>query len=156
MVEEKQNKESQSVPGEGWGDLAVEEEELDVGIPADDVKGVGTLKEKLALSPNLSDMQAAMVRLFPEDFWGEASRLYELLMVGRISPDVFEILLRILVKEAYKSADPTKPFSVGKTLASVYTILSIGLDGKGRIDALELAGAAREESELKAFGGGWL
>lgn len=133
--------------------LAREEEEREVEITEEELRGPQSLRDRMALAPNLSDMQVATLKLFPESFWIEAKRLHDLMMVSRISPDVFMSLLRILVKEIVKRSNPRLPIYVGEIVAGVYGVLSIGLDGKGRIDELELAGAAREEEELKKLGG---
>ena len=41
-------------------------------------------------------------------------------------------------------SDPSKPIDFEDIKLKNYTVLSIGLDRKGRIDAAELQGAARE------------
>jgi hypothetical protein len=138
----------------GYEGMAVEEPERELELSEDELAGVSSLSKRTELAPNLSDMQTAMIKLFPEDIWPKAKKLYDLVQVGRISPDVFMSLLRIMVKEAVRRSDPKKPLHIGEMVAMVYSVLSIGLDGKGRIDALELAGAAREEQELSKLGGG--
>ena len=99
-------------------------------------------------------MQSAYLMLIPEGEWSKLVKLYKLLIVSRIAPDVFMSLLRILVKGIVKRSNPHRPIDVGEMVAMVYAVLSKGLDGKGIIDILEIAGAAREESELAKLGGG--
>jgi hypothetical protein len=151
MTEENEDllpsEESPNIP------VATEEEEREIEIDESEVGG-GTLSDKLALAPNLSDMQSAMVALLPEGFWSRMFRLYKLVVVGRISPDSFIALLRIAVKSIIKRSNPRRPVDVGEIVTAIYAILSKGLDGKGIIDILELAGAAREQSELEKLGGG--
>lgn len=138
----------------GYGDMSQEEPERELELSDEELAQVSSLSKRTELSPNLSDMQTAMLKLFPEDLMPKARKLLDLLMVGRIAPDVFMSLMRILVKQAVRRSDPRKPLFVGEMVALIYGVLSIGVDGKGRIDALELAGAAREEQELAKLGGG--
>ena len=65
MVEENQDK----IPPSVFENEPVEEPEREVELPEEEVVGVGTLEKQLALAPNLSDMQVAMLKLFPESFW---------------------------------------------------------------------------------------
>jgi hypothetical protein len=133
--------------------VAIEEEEREIEIDESEIAG-DTLTDKLALAPNLSDMQSAMLALLPEGFWSQMFRLYKLMVVSRTSPDSFIPLLRITVKSIIKRSNPRRPVDVGEIVAAVYAILSKGLDGKGIIDILELAGAARESEELAKLGSG--
>jgi len=110
-----------------------------------------SLAEKLEEGTDLTDMQAAIANLFPGGLGG---RIYNALMIARIAPNVFMPLLKLLVNEEIKKSDPHKTISVASTLAKVYTLLSIGLDGKGRIDHIELAGASKETEELEKLGKG--
>lgn len=140
--------------GQGYEGMSREEPERELEMPEEELAQASSLSKRTELSPNLSDMQVAMLKLFPEDLMPKAHKLLDLLMVGRIAPDVFMSLMRILVKQAVRRSDPKKPLFVGEMVAMIYAVLSIAVDGKGRIDALELAGAAREESELAKLGGG--
>lgn len=110
-----------------------------------------SLSEKLEEGTDLTDMQSAIANLFPGDLGG---KVYNTLMIARVSPDVFMPLLKLLVNEKIKKSDPHKTISVASTLAEVYTLLSIGLDGKGRIDHIELAGASKESEEIEKLGKG--
>jgi len=108
-----------------------------------------SLADKLDESPDLTDMQSAIARLFPADL---GNAIINKVMVARIAPDVFIPLLKMLVNEEIVKSDPTKPISVATIVAKIYTLLSIGLDGKGRIDHIELAGASKETEELEGLG----
>jgi len=138
----------------GYEGMAVEEPERDLEMSEEELAEASSLSKRTELAPNLSDMQVGVLKLFPEDLQPKARKLYDLLMVGRISPDVFMSLLRILIKEAVRRSDPHKPLHIGEMVAMAYSVLSIGLDGKGRIDLLEAMGAARESEELAKMGGG--
>jgi hypothetical protein len=138
----------------GYEGMAVEEPERELELSEDELANVSSLSKRTELAPNLSDMQTAMLMLIPEGEWNRLVKYYKLLVVSRISPDIFMPLLRVLVKSAVKRANPRIPIEVGEMVTAVYAILSKGLDGKGIIDLLEISGAAREAEELKAMGGG--
>jgi len=110
-----------------------------------------TLAEKMEETSDLSDMQIAIANLFPGDLGG---KIYNALMIARVAPDVFMPLLKLLVNEEIKKSDPHQNINVASIVAKVYTLLSIGLDGKGRIDHIELAGASKETEELEKLGKG--
>lgn len=124
------------------------EVEEDLGEEED---GHKSLSEKIDETPDLSDMQSALRKLFPDSLGDD---IVNKVMVARVAPDVFIPLLKMLVNEEIAKSDPTKPISVAVTVAKLYTLLSIGLDGKGRIDHIELAGASKDSEELEKFGKG--
>lgn len=103
---------------------------------------------------DLTDMQAYLLKLFPN----LNNQAYDLIMVSRISPDTFMPMMRILVDNEVMTSDPSKEINVGAIAMRVYGLLSIGLDGKGRIDIAELAGVEHEnkkmESALRGLGAG--
>jgi len=146
MVEERQARKA-------FDELATEEAERKVEPLEDEGNGTEakSLTEKLDEAPELSDMQTAIRQLFPGELGG---KIYNALMIARVAPDVFIPLLKLLVNEEIKRSNYKKPVSVASTLAKVYTLLSIGLDGKGRIDHIELAGASKETEELEKLGKG--
>ncbi|KKM93164.1 hypothetical protein LCGC14_1211280, partial [marine sediment metagenome] len=73
------------------------------------------------------------------------------LMIARISPDMFIPLLRVLVNSYIKKQDPHQPLNVAEIASLYYVLCSIGLDGKGRIDTIELAGSAKEADDLESL-----
>lgn len=106
--------------------------------------GHKSMKEKLEENPNLTDMQTADRRMFPDMGRTHLNRL----LVSRVFPDVYNPLFRIIVKDAIK-ADFRKPLkerqSVGEIITDCNTAMSIPIDGEGRIDELGLAGVAHDE-----------
>ena len=134
-------------------DLAVQDPEREVETLGDndfeEEDEPKSLADKLDESSDLTDMQSAIARLFPADL---GNAVINKVMVARIAPDVFIPLLKMLVNEEIVKSDPTKPISVATIVAKIYTLLSIGLDGKGRIDHIELAGASKETEELEGLG----
>lgn len=127
--------------------LVEEKPEREVELIAEEK--VKTLAEKEDELPSLTDMQAVLKRLFP-DFLGDQTS--NAAMVGRIAPDVFLSLLHLMTVEDILKTDPREKISVVTTLLKNYVLLSIGLDGKGRIDQIELAGASKESEELEKLG----
>ena len=117
-------------------------------VPAREVEkeeGTSTLEEKEAEDPGLSDLQVTLRKLFPE----LGDKIHNALMMARIAPDMFIPILRILVNSAIKKMDRFKPLDVAEKASLFYVLASIGLDGKGRIDTIELAGSVTEAEELK-------
>ena len=106
---------------------------------------------------NESDIKYTIRRLFPN----RENEVYNLAMIARISPDMFQSIHRLLVNAAIKRI-PYKiilnrngkrrmireAINVPEIASEIYFILTVGLEGKGRIDLIELAGSAREAEEL--------
>lgn len=102
-----------------------------------------TISESMETSSDLTDMQFAMSKLFPEKVSNNA------VMVGRIAPEVFLPMLHLVSVNEIMKCDPSKPINVNEVYTSNYVRLSIGLDGRGRIDTAELLGAVREEKKTE-------
>jgi len=64
-------------------------------------------------------------------------------------------IVQMMVTDDVMTADPDKEFNVNHSIIKNYVRLTIGLEGRGRIDEAELMGAAREikkeESLLKGI-----
>lgn len=103
-----------------------------------------SLEQAERFSPNLTDFQTLIKHLRP-DF---GHPVYNAMMSGRVSPDVFKRLLRLLVNSEIKHSPPGKRINVEMCTAKIYTLLSIGLDGKGIIDLLEGYGGTKSDAEL--------
>ncbi len=120
----------------------------DVVLPTEGEKPK-TLTESMDEATDLTDMQFAAAHLFPKNV------IPNDVMVGRIAPDAFLALLHIMTTDDVMTADPRKPIDVNKSIVNNYIRLTIGLDGRGRIDYAELLGAAKEikkeESLLKGL-----
>ena len=134
---------------DGYDDISTKMPEREVDELAEG-NGKKTLIEKESETPSLSDMQTAIQKLFPE---GLGTEVTNALMIARIAPSVFIPLLRILVIEELGKTDEAGPIKVGETVAKLYGLLSIGLEGKGRYDQIELAGATKDNEDLEKLGG---
>ncbi len=109
-------------------------------------------------TPGATDLQVTLKRLYPK-FENEIINMVAVaVMVGRVSPDTFLPRIRMtwmsIMKTVFARRLNADPMMV---LNLVTTAFEIGLDGKGRIDAIELAGAAKESEDLermsKSLGG---
>jgi hypothetical protein len=128
-------------PDVAYDTLATDEPIREVETPPDVPPSTGgSLSERMASSGDLTDMQAILMRIFP-DVGGDIGSMA---MMGRIHPDVFLPWIEIMSTNEVMGSDPNKPIDVAAIRAKWYGAFSIGLDGKGRIDALELGGAARD------------
>ncbi len=95
-----------------------------------------------------SDLKATLKRLFPRFTDDRINPVAQAVMVGRVAPDT--ILDRIYltvwsIVDTYEPWDTEMDFWLIVNL--VTTAFEIGLDSKGRVDAIELHGA-REDEEL--------
>ena len=123
----------------------------DVVLPADTPK-TKSLTESMDDATDLTDMQFAASHLFP------ANVKVNDLQIARVTPEAFLSLLQMMVTNDIMTFIPTievPVFDTNKSILRNYTILTIGLEGRGRIDYAELLGAAREikkeESLLKGM-----
>lgn len=103
-------------------------------------KPVSTITDAMEDTSDLTDMQFIASRMFPKHL---GSPISNSLMVARVDPGVFNALMRILVKGEIMRCDPNKSINVHEAVAKNYTLMSIGLEGLGRIDYAEIGGAAR-------------
>lgn len=105
-----------------------------------------SLDEAEQYHPQLSDMQTADKGLFPD----LGDDVINALMMARVSPEIFVDIIRLNVNAEIERMDETKEINIAKIATKWYTSGSIGLDGKGRIDRLELAGSSKEaDAELE-------
>jgi len=120
----------------------------EVELPKDEGKPK-TLTDAMDDATDLTDMQFAASRLFPKNFG------FNDVMVSRIAPEAFLSLLQMMVTNDVMMANPHMPFDTNKSIVTNYGLLTVGLEGRGRIDFAELLGAAREikkeESLLKGL-----
>lgn len=112
----------------------------EVELPKEGGNGSGpkSLTEAMDDATDLTDMQFAASKAFPKSYNRRDA------MLARIAPDAFLALLHIMVTDKVMSSDPSKAISVNDEIFDAYYMLTIGLDGRGRIDLAELLGAARE------------
>lgn len=131
--------------------LAKTNKERDIEISEDGNKeGQPTLSDKEENYEDMSDLQSALTKLFPASL---GNNITNKVMVGRISPDVFMELLYLMTESDIFNSAQDEEIDVAQAVIKNYTLLSIGLDGKGRIDQIELAGASKSvEEEMHGLG----
>jgi len=144
---EKNEVEIEKVYREAYEKLAQEAPSREVTMPtpsgAPSHDGGKTLGEALDLSEDLTDLQYAMSRLFPVVIDKNST------MIGRIDPAVLLSALHLMSVNEIMQQDPKQAIDVVSTYMNNYVRLTIGLDGRGRIDTAELLGAAREERKAE-------
>lgn len=123
-----------------------------VEVPDEQKKKEGvTLSEALSFGEDLTDLQYALKRLLPSVLDENSS------MIGRIDPNTMLPVLHLMSVSEIMKADPKGNIDVNAIYLKNYIRLSIGLDGRGRIDVAQLLGAAREEKRMeKSFAAGGL
>lgn len=133
-----------------YDDIAQATPPRDVEIPPDPTENDSqSLTGKMNSLSDLSDHQTNLLKLFPPEIKNDSNSIDNLMMVSRISPEVFLPAMHLMVEEEIMTSDPDKPISVNNIIMKKYGILSIGDLGKGRIDIEELAGAVREEKKME-------
>ena len=113
------------------------------GAPGSDGGQPQTLGESIDRMEDLTDLQYAMAKLFPSTV--EANSV----MIARIDPNVYIPMLHIMSVNEIMQANPEDDINVDMIWMKNNILLSIGLDGMGRIDTAELLGAAREEKRAE-------
>lgn len=128
-------------------------EELVEALPPREVEegarsagGGESLSDRVMSRADMSDMQTVFSELFPESL---GTKVTNKLMVGRIEPSALLSLNNLLATNEVMMCNPEQDVNVAESIVRNYVLLTIGLDGRGRIDAEELAGAAREEKMIK-------
>ncbi len=122
------------------------EDELHVGISA-------TQAENTA--PNDSALQTTLKMLFPAFTEPEIQSIAQVIMLGRVFPDNFSRKIYLIVMTIAKAHRHDKDFNVILTMMKIEGLAQIGLEGKGRVEAVIVSGNTKEqaEQEAKATGG---
>ena len=141
----QENNEEQKSEEIIYQNMSAVEPELEVkdDILGDEKTEYSSLKDRMNVSPKLTDMQTADKRLFPDLGYPHLNDV----QVSRIFPDVYNPMSRILVKDLIRNSDEN--MRVAEAIATVNTAVSIAIDGEGRIDELGLAGVSHEENMEK-------
>ena len=150
MIKESGNPNPNEVPGKTAEQLAYDDLSQRAPPRAVAISEKKTLGEATESLEDLTDMQYALAKMFPKTVDASSA------MIGRIDPGIFLSALHLVSVNEIMQQDPTKPIDVNRIYMDNYIRLSIGLDGRGRIDIAELLGAAREEKKAEAMlrGGG--
>jgi len=128
-----------------------------VDIPEEDEMPSGNGHKSLTdveeENPQDSDLKTTLRRLYPKFTDPAINSVAQAVMVARIFPDtildrIYLTTISIIEKQAIRHED----IDVMMTMNMVTTAFEIGLDAKGRIDAIEIHGAARESEDTEGMG----
>ena len=132
-----------------YEDMVTEEEARDVEMPEIEANDghVPTLTEQIQQGSDLSETKVAMQHLFPANL---GNNITNKIMVGRIAPEQYMPMQMVIVTDKFMAADPSGNFSVADAVLEANILLGIGLDGKGRVDEIELVGAQNARDDMEA------
>jgi len=127
------------------------EREVEIDLPKGNGSSGGAVSlEEAENSPNTTDMQAVLQRLFPKFKDKYIDEIASVIMVADIAPDVFLDMIYLTVTDIVEEMDADgEDISVQAIINKIYAVFSIGRERRGRIDSIQLAGAAREAAELE-------
>ncbi len=145
MVEEYEDELEQ--PLSSYEDLANEEPERDIGLDESDMpKSLAEMEED---TEQKTDIQAILKVLTPKFSSKSLNDVLQPAMVSRIFPDNLLDKMKLLVLRELQLSQPTATIDIISVISNVQDALSIGYEGKGIIDRLEIAGVAHEEEMEK-------
>lgn len=130
-----------------YADLVTEEPEREVG--EDEYPSVRTATEEEEGAPQRSDLKEAMHRLLPRYATRRLNAVLQPAMVSRIFPDNYMDKHFLISAALIEECKPEDDVDVVGIISLVQDALSIGYEGRGRIDILEIAGVAHEEEMEK-------
>lgn len=130
-----------------YEELVTEESEREVGD--DEYSAPRTATEEEEGAPQRSDLKEAMVRLLPRYPTKRLNDVLQPAMVSRIFPDNYIDKHFLLSSALIEECEPEKDVDVVGIISLVQDALSIGYEGRCRIDILEIAGVAHEEEMEK-------
>jgi len=123
--------------------VMVDEPELDVDF--DDYMGGRTLGEAEESTEHQSDLQAVLKGLTPKFKNKRLNDLSQPIMVSRIFPDNYLDLNYLLVMSLIEEEEGNSDIDVVGIITGAQVATSIGYEGRGIADRLEIAGVAHEE-----------
>jgi hypothetical protein len=145
MVDELDEQEQLEQPTDDGALLSLDE--LSVGV--DDVTVGKSLSEEEEDTERKTDLQAAMKALLPRYSDPRLNELLQPAMVSRIFPDNYLDKNFLLVMSVIEEREGEDDIDVVGIISKVQDGTSIGYEGRGRVDILEIAGVAHEEELQK-------
>ena len=110
--------------------------------------------EEEAESPDMSDLKTTIRALFPTISNRIINRVAKVAMIARIAPDVFldEVYLTVTdVVEMWEEVLDGE-LDVQEVISMVYFAFSVGIDGKGRVDVIQVSANSTETRESSSLG----
>lgn len=141
-IEQPEGEQEASIPE--YEDLVTEEAELEVSVEEANgmAKGVTESEEEAEMK---SDFQAAVRRLFPKYKDEELNDVLQSAMVARTFPENLKDKAYAITLSILEAQEGDPDMDVVGTISKVQDAVGIGYEGRGRIDVIEMAGAAKEE-----------
>lgn len=101
-------------------------------------------------SPNDSDLESILKKLFPNFDDEDIQKVSQVIMLGRVFPDNFSNKVYLIVTAiALKHYNDPK-FDVILTMMQIEGLCQIGLEGKGRVEAVIVSGNTKEQAEQES------
>ena len=124
-------------------------EEEDEKIPEEYLKSASQAEKS---SPNDSDLQTLLKRLFPFCDSEDIQKIAPFIMMGRVFPDNFSTKIYLLVCSLVEKHSDDPKFDVWEMETIIEGLCQMGLQGKGRVEALIGAGNTKETAEQESRG----
>ena len=124
-------------------------EEAEQEFEMEDYEGGGTLAEAEEEAPHQSDLQAVLRYLHPKYKDKRLNELLQSAMSSRIFPDNFLDKNYLLVMSLIEELEGSGDIDVVGIISMVQDGTSIGYEGRGRVEDLEVAGVAHEQEMEK-------
>ncbi len=139
MAEDEFNKLATDEPDRG------DELEEEVDVPS-----YRSATEAENMSPNDSDLESILKKLFPSFDDEDIQKVSQVIMLGRVFPDNFSNKVYLIVTAiALKHYNDPK-FDVILTMMQIEGLCQIGLEGKGRVEAVIVSGNTKEQAEQES------
>lgn len=131
-----------------YKDLVTEESARDIDLSELDVaKSISEAEEE---TPQRTDLQAVLKTLTPVYKDKELNDMLQAIMVSRVFPDNMLDSCKLMVLRRLQQFDTASPdVDVIGIITAVHSAHSIGYEGRGIVDRLEIAGVAHEQEMEK-------
>jgi hypothetical protein len=152
LEENEQDKEAEALFDGSITENGVREVEIDDETPHK------SRLESEAEASDISDLKATLNKLFPKIPYKIISDITQFAlqsaMIARIAPDVFLDQMYLTVTDIVEEWDEQDDvvIDVQQIINLVYFLLSIGIDGKGRVDIIQVSANASETKESSSLG----
>ena len=126
---------------------------IEVAVTDDDAPRKSR-SEQEAESADLSDYKVTIRTLFPQFTNAIINKVAKAGMVARIAPEVFLDQMYLTVTDVCEMWDEERDgeLDVQEIINLVYFALSIGIDGKGRVDIIQVSANSTETKESSSLG----
>jgi hypothetical protein len=133
-----------------FSSMVTEEPARDEEFDADEISNAASASQQESSSPNDSDLESTLKRLFPSFDDPEIKQIAQVIMLGRVFPDNFSTKIYLIVMTLAKSHRHDPKFNVILTMQVIEGLCQIGLDGKGRVEAVIVSGNTKEQAEMES------